>query len=32
GVGTTMFYVLGSVMMIGAAVLLVTKKKMANEQ
>lgn len=32
GVGTTMFYVLGSVMMIGAAILLVTKKKMANEQ
>lgn len=32
GVGTTMFYVLGSVMMIGAAVLLVTKKKMTNEQ
>ena len=26
------FYVLGSVMMIGAAILLVTKKKMANEQ
>ena len=29
GVGTTLFYVFGSVMFIGAAVLLITKKRMA---
>jgi len=29
GVGTTMFYVLGSIMVLGAAVVLVTKKRMA---
>ena len=28
GIGTTIFYVLGSVLVIGAAVLLVTKKRM----
>ena len=32
GVGTTIFYVIGGVLMAGAAVLLVTKKKLANEQ
>lgn len=30
GVGTTMFYVFGSIMMIGAAILLVAKKRMAE--
>lgn len=29
GMGTTLFYVLGSVLMIGAAVLLVTKRRMS---
>ena len=29
GIGTTIFYVLGSVMLVGAAVLLVTKKRMS---
>ena len=32
GMGTTIFYVIGGVLMAGAAVLLVTKKKLANEQ
>ena len=32
GMGTTIFYVLGGVLMAGAAILLVTKKKMFNEQ
>ena len=32
GMGTTIFYVLGGVLMAGAAILLVTKKKMSNEQ
>jgi len=32
GMGTTIFTVVGSVLMLGAAVLLVTKKKMANEE
>ena len=31
GIGTTIFYVLGSVLVIGAAVLLVTKKRMENK-
>lgn len=31
GVGTTIFYVLGSVLVIGAAVLLITKKRMSVE-
>ena len=30
GMGTTIFYVLGSILLIGAGVLLVTKKKMAG--
>ena len=30
GIGTTIFYVLGSILVIGAAVLLVTKKRMSN--
>ena len=30
GIGTTIFYVLGSVLVIGAAVLLVTKKRMSD--
>ena len=29
GVGTTLFYIFGSLMFIGAAVLLITKKRMA---
>jgi len=32
GMGTTIFTVVGSVLMLGAAVLLVTKKKVANEE
>ena len=32
GMGTTIFYAVGGVMMAGAAILLVTKKKMANEE
>lgn len=31
GVGTTIFYVLGSILVIGAAVLLVTKKRMSTK-
>lgn len=31
GIGTTIFYVLGSVLVIGAAVLLVTKKRMSTK-
>ena len=31
GIGTTIFYILGSVLVIGAAVLLVTKKRMNAE-
>ena len=30
GIGTTIFYVLGSILVIGAAVLLITKKRMGN--
>ncbi|MCI8660189.1 MAG: isopeptide-forming domain-containing fimbrial protein [Lachnospiraceae bacterium] len=32
GMGTTIFYVLGSILLIGAGVLLVTKKKMSGRQ
>lgn len=32
GMGTTMFYVFGAILMIGAAVLLVTKKRMASAE
>jgi LPXTG-motif cell wall-anchored protein len=32
GIGTTLFYVIGILLMSGAAVLLVTKKKMANRE
>ena len=31
GMGTTIFYVLGSVLVIGAAVLLITRKRMSNK-
>ena len=31
GIGTTIFYVLGSIMLLGAAVMLVTKKRMSAE-
>lgn len=31
GIGTTIFYVLGSVLLLGAAVLLITRKRMKNE-
>ena len=30
GIGTTLFYVLGSVLAVGAVILLITKKRMAN--
>lgn len=32
GMGTTIFYVVGSILLIGAAVLLITKKRMSAEQ
>ena len=32
GMGTTVFYVVGSVLVLGAGVLLVTKKRMSNEK
>ena len=32
GMGTTIFYVLGSVLLVGAAVLLITKKRMNAEK
>lgn len=32
GMGTTIFYVLGSILLIGAAVLLITKKRMSAEK
>ena len=32
GMGTTIFYTVGGILMAGAAILLITKKKMANEQ
>ena len=31
GIGTTIFYVLGGIMVVGAAVLLITKKRMGAE-
>jgi LPXTG-motif cell wall-anchored protein len=30
GMGTTLFYVLGTVLVLGAGVLLITKKRMKN--
>ena len=32
GIGTTIFYVLGSVLLVGAAVLLITKKRMSAQK
>ena len=32
GIGTTIFYVLGAVLVVGAGVLLVTKKRMSNQR
>lgn len=32
GIGTTMFYVFGGIMVLGAAVLLITKKRMGTEE
>ena len=32
GIGTTIFYVLGSVLLVGAAILLITKKRMSAEK
>lgn len=32
GIGTTIFYVVGAVLMLGAVILLITKKKMASKQ
>lgn len=32
GIGTTIFYMVGGILMAGAAILLITKKKMSNEQ
>ena len=32
GMGTTIFYVIGSILLIGAAVLLITKKRMSAEK
>ncbi len=32
GIGTTMFYVFGGIMVLGAAVLLITKRRMSNEE
>lgn len=32
GIGTTMFYVIGGVLIVGAAILLITKKRMSGEE
>ena len=32
GIGTTIFYVAGSILLIGAAVLLIVKKRMSDEK
>ena len=32
GIGTTIFYVVGALLMAGAGILLVTKKRMADEE
>ena len=32
GMGTTIFYILGAILVIGVAVLLITRKRMSNEQ
>ena len=32
GMGTTIFYILGAILVIGAAILLITRKRMSNEQ
>lgn len=32
GIGSTIFYMVGGILMAGAAILLITKKKMSNEQ
>ena len=32
GIGTTIFYILGSVLLVGAAILLITKKRMSAEK
>lgn len=31
GIGTTIFYVIGSILLVGAAILLITKKRMSNK-
>ena len=32
GMGTTIFYIVGAVLVAGAALVLITKKRLANEQ
>ena len=32
GIGTTIFYVLGSILVLGAAVLLIVKKRMKDQE
>ena len=32
GIGTTIFYIVGAVLVLGASVLLVTKRRMNNDQ
>lgn len=32
GIGTTIFYVLGSILLVGATVLLIVKKRMNDEK
>ena len=31
GIGTTIFYIIGGVLVLGAAILLITKKRMSRE-